>query len=144
MAVRFGIRSALSITAVYAALLVAMQPLGEAGIAAAIVVATAIGGMIVVASRRDFVAIVRAVIWTIVGSMVGLVFISPIILLNQYRYDHGFGETAISNIIGGVIGALCGGLIASLITQSRSWSSGSANRLTTGDDESNTDGRTKD
>jgi uncharacterized membrane protein YfcA len=115
MAVKFGIGSALSITAVYGFLLAMMRPLGVAGIVAAVVSGTAISGVIIFASRRDLGAILWVMIGTVIGSVVGLAFLSSMILSHQYGYDHGFGETARSNIMGGVIGAMCGGLIASLM-----------------------------
>ena len=94
MAIRFGIRSALAIITVYGVLFAVMQPLGVAGIVAAVVSGTAISGVIMLARRRNLGTIVRVTIGAMIGAILGLGCLSPMILSNQYGYDHGFGETA--------------------------------------------------
>ena len=49
---------------------------------------------------------------TIAGGFIGLTCLGTAILGCIHGYDHGFGETAKSNIIGAVIGAVIGALLA--------------------------------
>ena len=116
---RFGIRSAIGIIAIYGVLFAAMRPLGTPGIVAAIVSATAISGVIIFARRKKLVALLRVAGSTLMGAVLGLGCLSPMILSKLYGYDHGSGETANSNVMGSIIGAIVGAFVASLITHSQ-------------------------
>lgn len=115
MVMRFRIRSALAIIAVYCVLSAVMRPLGMPGIVASIVSGTAISSVIILARRKDLIAILGVTIGALMGAVLGFCCLSPMILSQVYQYDHGFGETAKSNMMGVVVGTLVGSFVALLI-----------------------------
>jgi len=119
MAARFGIRWLLAVIAVYGVLFAANKSLGLAGMIVVVVVGTAISCVIILARRADVAAIFCGTICATLGAVPGLGCLSPMILSSRYGYDHGFGETARSDIVGGIIGAVCGAFVASMISHKR-------------------------
>lgn len=59
------------------------------------------------------------VVMTLGGAFIGIICLAPFLLSTLYQYDHGFGETAKSNIVGMTIGASIGGSLAILTGKSR-------------------------
>jgi hypothetical protein len=63
------------------------------------------GGM-----QDDIQRLVFVALATIAGGFIGVTCLGDLILGFFHGYDHGFGETAKSNIIGAVIGAATGAI----------------------------------
>jgi hypothetical protein len=57
--------------------------------------------------RIIFIAVATAI-----GGFVGLTCLGDVILVEFHGYDHGFGETAKSELTGGIIGACIGAVAA--------------------------------
>lgn len=88
----------------YAAYYAALYPYGLLGVVIALFCASAFNAVILLACGSNMRLIGLALVRSLVGAILGAVFLGQLILYNVYLYDHGFGEADKSAIAGAVIG----------------------------------------
>jgi hypothetical protein len=89
-------------------------PIAAIEIVSILIAGVAMSAAIMIADSRDLALVRLATVRAIVGAFVGIVMLSDSILTAQYGYDHGYGETEKSVLIGGVIGTALNCLFWSL------------------------------